>query len=217
MRLYAVNVQHVVTYNVVIDVSNPEQKLKPGMTANLTITIDERNNVLKVPNSALRFTPTDASGQRIGRSGGNSNDKRGGQGGQRRQRGKKADGAATASAAASPGQPAATTGQPADQQAGGQAAGQSNFAPPSAPVLPGQTRIVWVMGQDGKPQSRRIKVGLSDGASTEVIEGSNLTEGELVITGQTITGAAKTQSNTNVAPGFGGAPRTGAPGGGRRD
>ena len=54
------NVQNVVTYNVVIDVDNPEQKLKPGMTANLTITIDERNNVLKVPNSALRFTPQDA-------------------------------------------------------------------------------------------------------------------------------------------------------------
>jgi macrolide-specific efflux system membrane fusion protein len=73
------------------------------------------------------------------------------------------------------------------------------------------------MGQDGKPQSRRIKVGLSDGAATEVIEGGNLVEGELVITGQTISGAARTQSNTNAAPGFGGAPRTGAPGGGRRN
>jgi len=199
LRLNPVNVQNVVTYNVVIDVSNPEQKLKPGMTANLTITIDERNNVLKVPNSALRFTPTDASGQRIGRSGGNSNDQTGGQGGQRRQRAQQAqsDGG---NAPAGPGQ------QP-----------QSNFAPPSAPVLPGQTRVIWVMGQDGKPQSRRIKVGLSDGAATEVIEGGNLVEGELVITGQTISGAARTQSNTNAAPGFGGAPRTGAPGGGRRN
>src|SRR6185503_4687159 len=147
------------------DVSNPEQKLKPGMTANLTITIDERNNVLKVPNSALRFTPTDASGQRIGRGGGNSNDQTGGQGGQRRQRAQQSQ-AGGGNAAASPGQ----------QQ-------QSNFAPPSAPVLPGQTRMIWVMGQDGKPQSRRIQVGLSDGASTEVIEGSNLKEGEMVITG----------------------------------
>jgi HlyD family secretion protein len=38
MRLNPQNVQNVVTYNVVIDVDNPEQKLKPGMTANLTIT-----------------------------------------------------------------------------------------------------------------------------------------------------------------------------------
>ena len=206
MRLNPVNVQNVVTYNVVIDVNNPEQKLKPGMTANLTITIDERNNVLKVPNSALRFTPTDASGQRLGRGSGNSNDQAGGQGGQssqggqRRQRNQPADGA----------------GGAATPQSGTQQAGQSNFAPPSAPVLPGQTRIIWVMGQDGKPQSRRIKVGLSDGASTELIEGSNLQEGELVVTGQTVSSAAKS-GNMNAAPGFGGAPRTGAPGGGRRN
>ncbi len=64
MRLNPVNVQNVVTYNVVINVENPAQKLKPGMTANLTITIDERNDVLKVPNSALRFTPQDGTRQR---------------------------------------------------------------------------------------------------------------------------------------------------------
>src|SRR5213079_3106359 len=74
MRLNPQNVQNVVTYNVVIDVDNPEQKLKPGMTANLTITIDERNNVLKVANATLRFTPQDTtarSGSGQG-SGGNS-------------------------------------------------------------------------------------------------------------------------------------------------
>src|SRR5829696_4828517 len=80
MRLNPVNVQNVVTYNVVIDVNNPDQKLKPGMTANLTITIDERNNVLKVPNSALRFTPQDATRQRTGAAQGQ------GQGRRRQQR-----------------------------------------------------------------------------------------------------------------------------------
>jgi HlyD family secretion protein len=222
MRLNPVTVQNVVTYNVVIDVDNPEQKLKPGMTANLTITIDERNNVLKVPNSALRFVPTDASGQRVGRTAdgtGNSNAQAGSPnaqaGGQRRQRGQQAD---SANATASPVQ-TNQAGQSAPggaQQAGSQSGGQSNFAPASAPVLPGQTRAIWVMGQDGKLQSRRIKVGLTDGASTEVVDG-NLQEGELVIIGQTISSASKTQSNTNAAPGFGGAPRTGAPAGGRRN
>src|ERR1051326_855805 len=77
MRLNPVNVQNVVTYNVVIDVNNPEQILKPGMTANLTITIDERNNVLKVPNAALRFRPADAGTQR---SSGASGASAGGQG-----------------------------------------------------------------------------------------------------------------------------------------
>jgi hypothetical protein len=70
-----------------------------------------------------------------------------------------------------------------------------------------------VLGQDGKPQSRRIKVGLTDGSSTEVVEG-NLQEGETVITGQTISSSAA-QSNQATAPGFGGAQR-GAGGGGRR-
>ena len=50
--------------------------------------------------------------------------------------------------------------------------GQRNFARPTAPVLAGQTRRIWVMGQDGKLQSRRITVGLTDGASTEVVEGT---------------------------------------------
>ena len=203
MRLNPQNVQNVVTYNVVIDVSNPEQKLKPGMTANLTITIDERNNVLKVPNSALRFTPTDASGQRLGR---NSNG--GSNAGGQRQRGQ-GDNTNSANSANGAGAP---DGQ--QQQAGQQQSGQRNFAPASAPVLEGQTRIVWVMGADGKLQSRRIKVGLTDGASTEVVEGS-LQEGEMVVTGQTLTSASKT-TTTNAAPGFGGGQRTGAPGGGGR-
>jgi HlyD family secretion protein len=201
MRLNPQNVQNVVTYNVVIDVSNPEQKLKPGMTANLTITIDERNNVLKVPNSALRFVPTDASGQRLGRSGGGT----GGAGGQRRQGGQSGNN----SGAVNPGDQSAQSGQQNNEPQGS----QSNFAPPTAPVLAGQTRMIWVMGQDGKIQSRRIKIGLTDGASTEVVEG-NLQEGELVVIGQTISGANKAASNSNAAPGFGGAPRTGAPGGG---
>lgn len=211
MRLNPQNVQNVVTYNVVIDVNNPEQKLKPGMTANLTITIDERNNVLKVPNSALRFTPADASGQRTGRGG----DGAGNQGGQRRQRATEQSGEANSSA--SPASPTAQSGgQQSSTQQDRQQGGQRNFAPPTAPVLEGQTRLIWVLGQDGKLQSRRIKVGLTDGASTEVVEG-NLQEGEMVVIGQTLTSANKAQSTQTPAPGFGGGPRTGAPGGGRRN
>src|SRR5215470_6015736 len=57
IRLSPQNVQNVITYNVVIDVKNPELKLKPGMTANLTMIIAERQDVLKIPNAALRFRP----------------------------------------------------------------------------------------------------------------------------------------------------------------
>jgi len=184
IRLNPQNVQNVVTYNVVIDVSNPEKKLKPGMTANLMITIDERNNVLKVPNAALRFVPQDVTGQ--GSSGGNAN----GQG--RRRQAENANSSDNSSS---------------------QQSGESRFAPPTAPVLAGQTRLVWVLGANGKPQSRRIKVGLTDGVSTEVGEG-NLQEGEMVVTGQTIS-SASAQNSPTPASALGGAPRTGVPRGGR--
>ena len=204
LRLNPQTVQNVVTYNVVIDVSNPEQKLKPGMTANLTITIDERNNVLKVPNAALRFTPQGATGQKAAMASGGAGNAYG-QG--RRQGGRQQSDNANGPTGSS------STGQNGTPQAG---AGERKFAPPTAPVLAGQTRLVWVLDQSGRPQSRRVKIGLTDGASTEVAEGG-LQEGEMVITGQTISGASKPQSSQSPAPGFGGAPRGGAVGGGRRN
>jgi HlyD family secretion protein len=50
-------VQNVVTYDAVIDVDNTALKLKPGMTANVTFVYAEKDDVLKVPNAALRFKP----------------------------------------------------------------------------------------------------------------------------------------------------------------
>ena len=50
-------VQNVVTYDVIIEVENPELKLKPGMTANVSIVVAKKRNVLKIPNAALRFRP----------------------------------------------------------------------------------------------------------------------------------------------------------------
>ncbi len=58
VRLQPTTVQNVVTYQTVIDVPNPGLKLKPGMTANVNIEIARRDNVLRVPNTALRFRPT---------------------------------------------------------------------------------------------------------------------------------------------------------------
>jgi HlyD family secretion protein len=58
VRLLPTTVQNVVTYSTVIDVPNPEYKLKPGMTANVTIEVARRTNVLRAPAAALRFRPT---------------------------------------------------------------------------------------------------------------------------------------------------------------
>ncbi|MEZ4296080.1 MAG: efflux RND transporter periplasmic adaptor subunit [Polyangiaceae bacterium] len=55
IRNAAQTVQNVVTYNAVIDVANDDLKLRPGMTANVTIIYAERDNVIAVPNQALRF------------------------------------------------------------------------------------------------------------------------------------------------------------------
>jgi len=57
IRLEPQTVQNVVTYSVIINVANPDMKLRPGMTANLTAIVDKRDNVLIVPNAALRFSP----------------------------------------------------------------------------------------------------------------------------------------------------------------
>jgi HlyD family secretion protein len=57
IRNAPVTVQNVVTYDVVIQVKNPELKLRPGMTANASILVAQRDHALKIPNSALRFRP----------------------------------------------------------------------------------------------------------------------------------------------------------------
>jgi len=58
VRLLPTTVQNVVTYSTVISVPNPEYKLKPGMTANVTVEIARRTNVLRAPAAALRYRPT---------------------------------------------------------------------------------------------------------------------------------------------------------------
>lgn len=226
IRLSPQNVQNVVTYNVVLNVQNPDQKLLPGMTANLTFAVAERKAVLKVPNAALRFSPKDMTPEKIreimrglrggqggeqqatpspegrqgaqaGQGGGGGQDRRGQQGqGQQGQQGQGQQGQQ-----AGGGQP----GQAADS--GGRRGGGSG-----APAE-GQWRLVWVLGADNKPQPRRVKLGITDGTATEVVDGS-LQEGETIIVGQKISGNGATTSGTR-APGFGGgAPFGGGPGGG---
>jgi HlyD family secretion protein len=57
VRMNPTTVQNVVTYPVVVEVANPELKLLPGMTANLSFETDKHKDVLKIPNAALRFYP----------------------------------------------------------------------------------------------------------------------------------------------------------------
>ncbi len=59
VRNSPITVNNVVTYDTVISVTNADYKLKPGMTANVSIIVAQRDNAFKLPNSALRFRPPD--------------------------------------------------------------------------------------------------------------------------------------------------------------
>ena len=66
VRLEPVVAQNVVSYVTVIGVPNPELKLKPGMTANVTVEVARADDVLRVPNAALRYKPADERAQTRG-------------------------------------------------------------------------------------------------------------------------------------------------------
>ena len=87
VRNAPITVQNVVTYDTVIEVNNAESKLKPGMTANVSISIAQRQGVLKIPNAALRFRPPDSTkGEASAKAAGSGEKRRGGDGAAPRER-----------------------------------------------------------------------------------------------------------------------------------
>jgi len=157
VRNSPITVQNVVTYDTVIGVNNPDLKLKPGMTANVSIIIAQRDDTLKIPNAALRYRPPDAASSNPGSSRGQ------GGGGQRPSGG-----------------------------GGGNWGGKKREHSP--------TRPVYVLGKDGKPQQAQIKVGITDGISSEVLDG--LKEDDKVVTGSTSKQAGASQPQSPFSPGF---------------
>jgi HlyD family secretion protein len=194
IRLNPQTVQNVVTYSVILSIENPEMKLKPGMTANITITVDQRNNVLKIPNAALRYTPP----------------------GQRREE-PQADRLALPtdseieSQEEPPRPPKATP--PASRLAPGQKWNPSEkikFAAPKRAVQrPG---VVFVLDAEQKAQGRNVVLGITDGSATEVITGE-IQPGDKVIIGDNTQAAQNTGGQT--APPFMPGLRGGFGGGGR--
>jgi HlyD family secretion protein len=170
------------------------------MTANLTMTVAERNNILKVPNAALRFRPQGMTQEQMREA--------------RRNAGGNQEGSVPKQNGSENNQQSqiADEGLPIDRGARRNGERTRNIASATDAVLPGQTRIVWVLGPDQKPQPRRIKIGITDGSTTEIVEG-NLNEGETIIVGQNVT--AESRPQTQAPRGFGGAP-SGRGGGMRR-
>jgi HlyD family secretion protein len=141
IRNAAQTVQNVVTYDAVIDVDNAELKLRPGMTANVTFVFASRDNVLRVPNAALRFRPSPEVLSAL-----NLGDKR-----------------ARSSDEGSVAGPDTATGKP-----GGTRGGQPGAA--GKPDGASDQKSVWILEQ-GMPKQLRIKIGATDGTKTEVVEG----------------------------------------------
>ena len=125
-------IQNVVTYDTVIGVSNPDLKLKPGMTANVSIVIAHKDDVLQIKNAALRYRPVDAPTPQPQRSAAPNQPRGAGRGGNQ-QRERRTD------------------------------------------------RTVYIL-KGSKPEPAQIKIGISDGVTTEVLEGAK--EGDLAVTGQ---------------------------------
>jgi HlyD family secretion protein len=76
IRLAPLTQQNVVTYNVVVEVANPDLALMPGMTAYLSIVTDRAEDALVVPNAALRFRPSEAQAGGGASAAGNNNSRR---------------------------------------------------------------------------------------------------------------------------------------------
>jgi len=188
VRLQPQTVQNVVTYNTVIDVANPDLKLKPGMTANLTVEVTRSDNVLRVPNSALRFRPTADVFQALGQPApaavtGAARGGNGGAGGRARTQNAEADGQAAAEL-----QDRKSSATTID----------ALFAPIPKTESAGRA---WTM-VNGTLTAIPLKLGVSDGQQTEVVQG-NLQEGqELVTAVVTSSQRAATNANSTAFPGF---------------
>lgn len=209
VRLAATNEANVVTYTVVITAENPQQRLLPGMTANIDIVTGEREGVLSVPNSALRFRPSGELEARARPAEGPQQDRRrgGGQGGGRGGSGmldRLAEQLEMTDAQREDAQQAIRSAfmeMRSQMQAGGgppdRSAMNQLFANALRDVLTpeqmarfreiqaenAETRAasVWVETTDGFLEERRLRVGVDDGRQTEVVAG-DLEEGETVVT-----------------------------------
>lgn len=159
VRLNATINQNVITYPVIIEVSNPDLRLRPSMTADVSIQVDTVRDTLRVPNAALRFRPETPEGEK----------------GQDRQR--------SANAANAP-NAGGNAGSAGNAGAGGARSGSAEGRPGRKD---GQTVYVLAKLENGKTELRqvRIRTGITDGRHTQVaaVLSGDLKAGDPVVTG----------------------------------
>lgn len=220
IRLEPKTVQSVVNYTVMVDAMNDKGLLLPGMTATVEFIIDERQDVLLIPNTALSFRPSEALMAQLQQQFQGTNGPR--------QRTNSTVEASTPNGQQPPaGQPGA--GENAGQGANGQrrqgtqnqaGTGGNSMMPMMPPpgdgnggpnVSAANMARVFYLDDQGNPRMARFVKGVTDGSKTEVVQSAQLMEGVRVI-----TGANGTQKKSESQSGFGmPIPGLGGPGGPR--
>lgn len=180
IRLNPTNESNVVTYNVIIDASNPQNKLLPGMTTNVTFIINSRQGVLRIPESATRFRPSKEIWELFGLK---WND-------ELLNAGRKAMEAASKQPPEKPSDSEAIVAGPKQSK-------RQDSPSASAAKSPERMGVVWLL-KDNEPKPVVVKTGVSDGAFVELIEGVG--DDARLVTG-VIYNDAK-QANSNSAPGM---------------
>jgi HlyD family secretion protein len=191
VRLQPTVVQNVTTYITVIDVPNKDLLLKPGMTATVTVKVAEREDVLRVPNAALRFRPTPDVLTALG--------------------GDRAAGEQPRRASSDRAKP--SSGADADPEPASDWRQATTIDAAFGPVpTPNSRARLWQI-RDGRLAPVQVRLGLTDGTTTELIEGS-LEAGSSVVTNVALPTGTSTsaQSRSPLLPQF---PRAGSRSAGR--
>ena len=155
IRLQPATVQNVVMYTVVIDAANPQGQLLPGMTATVDFVVDRAEDTLLLPNGALNFRPTKEMVADLRE--------------QRRNGGGSDDGLASRRPQ---GRATSETGLGSRSPTG------DDSAAPSPDMA-----VIWHLDETGKPSPTRVRIGVSDGLKTALIDAGDLQAGSAVITG----------------------------------
>lgn len=189
VRLEPTLVQNVITYSAIIDALNPDLALRPGMTANVKIEVARREAVVRIPNAALRFKPSAETYAVLGQTPPTppAASNRPGTGGSRAAR------------AAAPAPDAAkATAAPAREQSSGATTIDALFGPLASVEADGR---VWIYEND-RLKSVRVRLGVTDGQTTELLEG-DVPEGAALVTNVTARNAA-VRTTASAAPAAGG-------------
>lgn len=194
VRLQSTTQDNVVNYTTVISVKNTDGKLLPGMTATVSFLTGSATNALLVPNAALRFRATP---EMMAEAGIKSRSATGATAGTSAS----ANGAAATGATANRGAngAAAAGGASGGQRFGGGGARGGSGTRPSAGML-------WYLDKSGKPAVARVKTGLTDGQTSEIIprDSSTVTAGLQVITGTTAPSTTSSAGANPLSPQGGG-------------